>query len=301
MFSKEQLQNFLDKKDNKKLVVIYWPTACWKTAISIDIAKTLDTEIISTDSRQIFKLMDIWTAKVTEEEKSWIKHHMIDIVNPDEEYSVWQFKKEATIIINNLWEAWKIPILCWWTGLYIDSLIYDFSIPKVEPNKELREELEIEAKKYWNEFVYEKLIKLDPEYAKTVHPNNLRYVIRAIEVAIMTWNPKSDYIWEKQLKYDIFFINPYDGDRKVLYDRIDRRVHVMIEMWLIEEIKNLLNMWYKKDDFGMETIGYKEIISHQNWEITLDEAIQQIQQNTRNYAKRQLTWFRKYDKFIEKQ
>ncbi|MFA5917668.1 MAG: tRNA (adenosine(37)-N6)-dimethylallyltransferase MiaA [Candidatus Gracilibacteria bacterium] len=301
MFSKEQLQNFLDKKDNKKLVVIYGPTACGKTAISIDIAKTLDTEIISTDSRQIFKLMDIGTAKVTEEEKSGIKHHMIDIVNPDEEYSVGQFKKEATIIINNLWEAGKIPILCGGTGLYIDSLIYDFSIPKVEPNKELREELEIEAKKYGNEFVYEKLIKLDPEYAKTVHPNNLRYVIRAIEVAIMTGNPKSDYIGEKQLKYDIFFINPYDGDRKVLYDRIDRRVHVMIEMGLIEEIKNLLNMGYKKDDFGMETIGYKEIISHQNGEITLDEAIQQIQQNTRNYAKRQLTWFRKYDKFIEKQ
>ncbi len=301
MFSKQQLQQFLDNAWDKKLVVIYWPTACWKTAISIDIAKTLDTEIISTDSRQIFKFMDIGTAKITEEEKSWVKHHMIDIVTPDEEYSVGQFKKEAIKIMEDLWNNKKIPILCWWTGLYIDSLIYDFSIPKVAPNKELREELENEAKKYWNEFVYEKLVKIDPEYAKTVHPNNLRYVIRAIEVKTITGVAKSEFIWEKELKYDTFFVNPYNWDRKVLYDRIDRRVNIMIEMWLIEEVKKLLNMWYKKDDFGMETIWYKEIISHLNWENTLDEAILQIQQNTRNYAKRQLTWFRKYDKFIEKQ
>ncbi len=301
MFSKEQLQKFLDKKWDKKLIVIYGPTACWKTAISIDIAKTLDTEIISTDSRQIFKFMDIGTAKITKEEMQWVGHHMIDIITPDIQYSVWQFKNEAIKIMENLWNNKKIPILCWWTGLYIDSLIYDFTIPKVEPNKELRLQLETEAKKYWNEFVYEKLIKLDPEYAKTIHSNNLRYVIRAIEVKTMTGIAKSEFIWEKELKYDTFFVNPYDGNRKVLYDRIDRRVNIMIEMWLIDEVKKLLKMWYKESDFGMETIWYKEIISHLNWIITLDEAIQQIAQNTRNYAKRQLTWFRKYDKFIEKQ
>lgn len=301
MFSKEKLQKFADKKETKKLVIIYWPTACWKTAISIDIAKILDTEIISTDSRQIFKYMDIWTAKVTIEEMWGIKHYMIDIINPDEKFSVGQFKQITIPIIEKLWKSWKIPILCGWTGLYIDSLIYDFSIPKVPPNTELREKLEQEASEFGNEFVYKKLVKLDPEYAKTVHPNNLRYVIRAIEVKTMTWITKTDFIEEKKLKYDTFFVNPYSWDRKVLYDRIDRRVNIMLEMWLIDEVKKLLNMWYKETDFGMKTIWYKEIISHLNWDIGLDEAISQIQQNSRNYAKRQLTWFRNYDKFIEKQ
>lgn len=301
MFSKEKLNKFLEKKDNKKLIVIYWPTACWKTAISIDIAKMLDTEIISTDSRQIFKYMDIWTAKITEEEMQGVKHHMIDIINPSENYSVWQFKEVAVEIIEKLWELWKVPILCWWTWLYIDSLIYDFSIPKVEANNELREKLEKEAKEFCNEYVYQKLLKLDKEYAKTIHPNNLRYVIRAIEVKTMTWIAKTDFIKEKVLKYDTFFVNPYSWDRKVLYDRIDMRVNIMIEMWLIDEVKELLAMWYNKTDFGMKTIWYKEIISYLNWEITLKEAISQIQQNSRNYAKRQLTWFRTYDSFIEKQ
>ncbi len=301
MFSKEKLQKFINKKSDKKLIVIYWPTACWKTAISIDIAKILDTEIISTDSRQIFKYMDIGTAKVTQEEMQWVTHHMIDIVNPDEKYSVWQFKQTTIPILEKLWNSWKIPILCGWTGLYIDSIIYDFIIPRVEPNIELREKLEQEAKDFGNNYVHEKLEKLDPLYANNIHPNNLRYVIRAIEVKTMTWIKKTDFIKEKVLKYDTFFVNPYDWDRKTLYDRIDRRVNIMITWWLIDEVNNILKMWYKENDFGLETIGYKEICSYLNWKITFDEAISQIQQNSRNYAKRQLTWFRKYDKFIEKQ
>lgn len=288
------LQNFLEKGTDKKIVVIYWPTACWKTAISIDIAKMLDTEIISTDSRQIFRLMDIWTAKITKDEMQWVKHHMIDIINPDEEYSVGQFKNESLKIMQNIWDNNKIPILCWWTWLYIDSLIYDFTIPKVPWDKILRESLENQAKQFWNEYVYEKLLKLDPVYAKTVHPNNLRYVIRAIEVAMISWSTKSESIEEKKLKYDTFFVNPYNWDRQKLYDRIDKRVYIMLEQGLIEEVKKLLDMWYKKTDFGMKTIWYKEIISFLDWEISLDEAISQIQQNSRNYAKRQLTWFRKY-------
>ncbi|NDK09045.1 tRNA (adenosine(37)-N6)-dimethylallyltransferase MiaA, partial [Candidatus Gracilibacteria bacterium] len=288
------LQNFLDKNTDKKIVVIYGPTACGKTAISIDIAKMLDTEIISTDSRQIFRLMDIGTAKITKDEMQGVKHHMIDIINPDEEYSVGQFKNESLKIMQNIWDNNKIPILCGGTGLYIDSLIYDFTIPKVPGDKILRESLENQAKQFGNEYVYEKLLKLDPVYAKTVHPNNLRYVIRAIEVAMISGSTKSESIEEKKLKYDTFFVNPYNGDRQKLYDRIDKRVYIMLEQGLIEEVKKLLDMGYKKTDFGMKTIGYKEIISFLDGEISLDEAISQIQQNSRNYAKRQLTWFRKY-------
>jgi len=297
MFYKEKLENFLkEKKEEKKVIVIYGPTACWKTASSIDIAKKLDTEIISTDSRQIFRYMDIWTAKIKEEEKELIQHHMIDIINPDESYSVAEFFNESIKIMQDLWSKWKIPILCGWTGLYIDSLIYDFSIPKVKENKELRESLEQEAKKYGNEYVYDKLVKLDPDYAKTLHPNNLRYIIRAIEVKTMTWLAKSKFVKEKELKYDTLFINPYFWDRKTLYERIDKRVFMMLDEWLVEEVKKLLKMWYKDTDFWLKTIWYKEIISYLKNEITLDEAISQIQQNSRNYAKRQITWFKRYEK-----
>ncbi|MDD3303031.1 MAG: tRNA (adenosine(37)-N6)-dimethylallyltransferase MiaA [Candidatus Gracilibacteria bacterium] len=297
MFYKEKLENFLkEKKEEKKVIVIYGPTACGKTASSIDIAKKLDTEIISTDSRQIFRYMDIGTAKIKEEEKEGIPHHMIDIINPDESYSVAEFFNESINIMQELWNKGKIPILCGGTGLYIDSLIYDFSIPKVKENKELRESLEQEARNYGNEYVYDKLVKLDPDYAKTLHPNNLRYVIRAIEVKTMTGLAKSEFVKEKALKYDTLFINPYFGDRKTLYERIDKRVFMMIDEGLVEEVKKLLKMGYKDTDFGLKTIGYKEIISYLKNEITLDETISQIQQNSRNYAKRQITWFKRYEK-----
>ncbi len=296
MFKEIEFKKFLNKNLEQKLIVIYGPTASWKTAISIDIAKRLNTEIISSDSRQIFRYMDIWTAKITKDEMDWIPHHMIDIVNPDEHYSVWEFKNKSDKIILNLWKSWKIPIICGWTGLYIDSLIYDFFIPKVPPNKELREKLENEAKKYWNQYVYEKLKKIDPCYAKNLHPNNLSYVIRAIEVKTMTGIEKTKFIKEKKLKYDTFFINPFSWTREELYERINKRVHIMIESWLVNEVQNLLKMWYKKTDFWLKTIWYKEIISYLEKNISLDEAIKQIQQNTRNYAKRQYTWFKKYEK-----
>jgi len=291
-----KLNNFLRKKtNNKKIIVIYWPTASWKTALSIDIAKKLNTEIISTDSRQIFKEMDIGTAKITEKEMQWVKHYMIDIIYPNEDYSVAEFKNEADKIINKLIWEWKIPILAWWTGLYIDSLIYDFKIPKVPADWELRKKLEKEAEKFWKEYLYKKLQKLDPNYAKTLHPNNLQYVIRALEIKLLTWKSKSEFIQEKIPKYDILFLTPYDWNREKLYDRINARVELMFEQGLLDEVKNLLKR-YKKDDFWLKTIWYAEVIEYLDWKISLEEAKEKIKQNSRNYAKRQLTWFRKYEK-----
>lgn len=290
-----KLKYFLEKKSNKpKIVVIYWPTASGKTAMSIDVAKFLDTEIISTDSRQIFKEMNIWTAKITKAEMCWVKHHMIDIVYPNSEYSVWEFKYGAEKIINNLFSKNKIPVLCWWTGLYIDSLIYDFDIPKVEANWDLRKKLEDEAKEFWNDYIYDKLKKIDPENYNKVHKNNVQYIIRAIEVKMLSWVSKYDKKQEKQLKYDVLFLTPYlDTKRDELYKRINLRVEMMFDAWLLYEVKNLLKK-YKKTDFWLKTIWYLEVISYINWEINLDEAKEQIKQNSRNYAKRQLTWFRKY-------
>jgi len=293
----QKLKTFLERKsDKQKIIVIYWPTASWKTALSIEMAKILDTEIISTDSRQIFREMDIGTAKIMEDEKGLIRHHMIDIINPDQSYSVAEFKAEAEKIIENLHKNWKIPVLAGWTGLYIDSLIYDFDIPKVPADPILRHKLEQEAEEFWKEYIYEKLLVLDPEYAKTLHYNNLQYVIRALEIKLLTWKSKSDFKKEKTLKYDTLFLTPFkEIDREILYERINKRVDLMFEIGLLDEINTLLKK-YKKDDFGLQTIWYEEVIRYLNWEISLEEAIYLIKKNSRNYAKRQLTWFRKYTK-----
>ena len=320
---KEKLKNFLDKKSNlQKIIVIYWPTASGKTSMSIDVAKIIDSEIISTDSRQIFKSLDIWTWKISEDEKEWIIHYMLDIINPDEDYSVWQFKQSAEEKIEEIYSKWKIPILCWGTWLYIDSLIYDFNIPKIPANQELRIKLEEEAEKYWNKYVWNKLNEIDTEYAAELHFNNIRYVIRAIEVKILTGKSKTEFREEKILKYDTLFLTPYNGDREYLYNRIDKRVQMMFDDWLVEEVKELLNK-YSKNDFWMKTIWYKEVIDYlenienieedkkntwKNWKklslgekvkqwlsLDLDETIKLVQKNNRNYAKTQLTWFRKYN------
>lgn len=295
MFFEDKIKNFLNKKsDLPKIIVVYWPTASWKTWLSIEIAKIIASEIISTDSRQIFKDLNIWTGKVTSEEMNWIKHYMLDIISPDRDYSVWEYKTEAENIINDILSKWKIPLLCWWTWLYIDSLIYDFDIPKVPADLELRESLEKERLDFWNDYLWEKLNKIDPIYAKELHPNNYRYVIRAIEVKTLTWKSKSEFRTEKTLKYDTLFITPYDWDRKNLYEKIDKRVQIMFDDGLISEVETLLKT-YSKNDFWMKTIWYKEVTDFLDWKMSENECIELVKKHNRNYAKRQLTWFRKYE------
>lgn len=291
----QKIQTFwAQNSQNKKIIVVYGPTACWKTWLGIEIAKYLDTEILSTDSRQIFQYLNIGTWKVTKRETQGIPHHMIDIISPDKNYSVWEFKKAAEEIISDLHSKWKIPILVGWTGLYIDSIMYDFDIPEVPADENLRKKLELEAIQFWKNFVYEKLKKIDPEYALEVHPNNLNYVIRGIEVKILTGKSKKDFQTEKKFKYDTLLLTPYDGNRDVLYEKINFRVEKMFEDGLIEEVENILKMWYKKTDFWLKTIGYEEVIWYLEGKYTLSECIAKVQQWNRNYAKRQLTWFSKY-------
>ncbi len=293
----DRLKSFIEKKSSKqKLVVIYWPTACGKTSLSIEVAKNLKTEVVSVDSRQIFKYMNIWTAKIKEDEKEGIIHHMIDIVSPDENYSIWLYKKEAEKIIEKLFFQNKIPVLAWGTGLYIDSLIYDFDIPEVVADLEFRKVLEEEAEKYWKEFVYKKLQEIDPEYAKELHPNNLNYVIRAIEIKTLTWKSKADFRIDKVLKYDVLFLTPYDENRRELYNRINKRVDIMFEEGLLEEFENLLKMWFNQKSFWMKSIWYTELFDYINKKSSLEDTKELIKKNSRNYAKRQLTWFRRYEK-----
>lgn len=296
MNEKEKIERFIqDYKDiPKKIIVIYWPTACWKTGLSIQLAKYLNTEVISTDSRQIFKELDIGTGKIKESEKEGVPHHMIDIISPNEKFSVWAYKKMVLPLLEGIWAKWKIPLLVWGTGLYIDSLIYDFQIPKIPPNEDLRSELEKEAEIYGKEYVYKKLVNIDPLFAQTLHPNNLRYVIRALEVKLMTWKSKWDTKEEKVLSFPTLFITPYEDDREKLYSNINKRVIQMFDEWLVWEVQHLLQKGYTKDDFWLKTIGYSEVIEYLEWNISLEESIASVQQNSRNYAKRQLTWFRKY-------
>ena len=310
------IEEFLNRKsDKKKIIVIYGPTASWKTWMSIDIAKNIDSEIISTDSRQIFKKLNIWTGKITEEEKEWIIHHMLDIIFPNMEYSVWEFKELAEKKIEEVYSKWKIPIICGGTWLYIDSLIYDFNIPRIPADENIRKKLENEAEEFGNEYVHRKLEEIDPGYAAELHPNNIRYIIRAIEVKMLTGKSKREFREVKILKYDTLFLTPYNGDREYLYNRINQRVQMMFDDWLIDEVKKLLQK-YSKNDFWMKTIWYKEVINYIDWtwieytwseklslwekekqwiRLNLQETIELVQKNNRNYAKKQLTWFRKYE------
>lgn len=294
----ENLENFLNKKTKlPKIIIIYGPTACWKTALSIDIARKLETEIIWADSRQIYKLLDIGTGKIKEEEKKWIKHHMIDFLNIDEEYSVWEYKKEAERLILEIHNKWKIPVICWWTWLYLDSIAFNFDIPEIKPDWVYREELEKIRLEKWNEFIWKMLEKIDSEYANELEINNHRYVIRWLEIFSQTWKSKKELKKKLPPKYDILFITPYDWDRQKLYSRINSRIEEMFSEWLLEEVNNILAKWYSKTDFGLNTIWYKEIITYLEWNITIEESKDLIKQHNRNYAKRQLTWFRKYENY----
>ncbi|MCH8518919.1 tRNA (adenosine(37)-N6)-dimethylallyltransferase MiaA [Candidatus Gracilibacteria bacterium] len=273
-----------------KCVVIYGPTACGKTAMSIDIAKTLGTEIISTDSRQIFRGMDIGTGKIREEEKEGVVHHMIDIIEPNQNYSVGDFKVEAQKHIGTMLQKGKIPMLVGGTGLYIDSLIYESSIGSMPSDAELRRSFDTLS----DAELYTRLEELDPEYARELHPNNRPYIERALEVKIVSGKSKKDFRGEKKLRYDVLFLTPYKGDREALYNRINMRVGIMFNEGLEAEVRGLLDAGYTRDDFGMRSIGYEEFFAYFDGEISLHEVQERISQHSRNYAKRQCTWFKKY-------
>lgn len=272
------------KTAKKPLIVILGGTASGKTALSIKIAKEFDGEVISTDSRQVYKYMDIGTAKVTEEEMEGIPHYMIDVVSPDEEFSLADFVQKAKDHIADIQKRGKVPILAGGTGLYTRAICDNFDIPRVPPNPELRAELE----KLDTDSLHNKLKDLDPDAAERIHPNNRRYVIRAIELA------KSDKIQPQNGKpeYDVLKFG-IEWDRDLLYKRINERSAIQIKNGLIEETQSLIDKGFDSKLPSMSSLGYPEMLKYINKELPLDEALTLLQQNTRHYAKRQITWFKK--------
>ncbi len=283
---------------SNKIIVIVGPTAVGKTYVSIELAKKFNTEVVSADSMQIYKGMDIGTAKITEEEKNNIEHHMIDIINPDETYSVSDFKDKAEEIIDNLLLKNKTPIIVGGSGLYVNSLIYDLDFGNAKSNEKIRDYYNYYYKEHGEDKLYEKLQKIDPQSAEKIHKNNVKRVIRALEFYDITGIKFSEIntdIRKPSNKYDCILIG-LSMERKMLYDRINQRVDKMIDEGLIEEVKSLLNKGYNKDLVSMKGIGYKEIIDYLDGNMSLDESIDILKRNTRRFAKRQYTWFLRDDK-----
>lgn len=278
----------------EKIIIIAGPTASGKTSTSVKLAKMLNGEIICVDSMQIYKKMDIGTAKVTCEEMQEIPHYMIDIAEPYENFSVSEFVSLAKEKISEIIAKGKIPILVGGTGLYYESLIYPFSFGKAKSDEAVKQRLYAELEQFGAEYLHNRLKGIDPIDAEKIHPNNTKRLIRALEIYELTGEAKSNSKSEKQLQYDIdFFV--LDWDRQVLYDRIAERVEIMFYSGLEAEVKQLLDNGITFDMQSMQGIGYKEFAEYFEGKCSLEDVKNKIILNTRHYAKRQLTWFKRYD------
>ena len=279
----------------KPLIVIGGPTACGKTGFSIKLAKEIGGEIISADSMQVYRYMDIGTAKVTPEEADGVPHYLIDEFDPDEEYNVMLFQQKAKAYMEQIWAKGKVPILVGGTGFYINALLYDNDFTETDNDTSYREECYRLAQEQGPEVLYERLKEIDPEYAAIMHANNVKRVTRALEYHYLTGQKFSEHNAEQKEKE-----TPYDAaviilsmDREKLYERIELRIDIMMEQGLLEEVKGLLEKGYTPELVSMQGIGYKEFIPYFNGECTLEEVVTQLKTNTRRFAKRQLTWFRR--------
>ena len=280
---------------NNKILVLAGPTAVGKTALSIELAKKLNGEIISTDSMQIYKYMDIGSAKITTEEMDGIKHHMIDVTTPDKPFSVVDFKNMAQPIIDDLLSKDKLPILTGGTGLYINALTCNMNFTDATNDEAYRLELEELAKEHGDIYIHNMLKDIDPVSYESIHPNNRKRVIRALEVYKVTNKPFSSFNAGEDFyksKYDVHYY-VLNMDREKLYERINKRVDIMFEKGLLNECIKLKANGYNSLMQAMQGIGYKEVLMYLENSISLEEATEMIKQGSRNYAKRQLTWFRK--------
>ena len=278
----------------KKVIVICGPTASGKTALSIELAKKINGEIVSCDSMQIYKDMNIGTAKPTQEEMQGVKHYLIDFVSPNERYSVADYKKDAKKAIKEIIMKGKTPIVVGGTGLYIDSLIYEIEYQDIQFDENYRKKLEKQVEEKGLDYLYEKAKEIDPQAIEKISPNDKKRILRILEIYKATGKNKTQQEIEsrrKEVEYD-YHIYAIDWDREELYDRINKRVDTMIKQGLIEEVEGILEK-YKEFPTAMQGLGYKEVVEYLEGRATKEEMIEKIKMETRRYAKRQLTWFRK--------
>ncbi|MDD6919715.1 MAG: tRNA (adenosine(37)-N6)-dimethylallyltransferase MiaA [Eubacteriales bacterium] len=281
---------------NKRIVVVAGPTAVGKTECAIRIAEEFNGEVVSCDSMQLYKYLDIGSAKPDKDELARATHHLVDVIDPREEFSVAIYSKLARKVIDDVLSRDKLPIIAGGTGLYLHSILYNMDFGTTEKNDERRLELEALAEEKGKEYVYNILKELSPEAASKVHYNNLQKVIRYIELAESD-RQHQDFNFDdesnKNLKYDPILIG-LEMDREKLYERINLRVDLLLKKGLIEEVKGLMDMGFTSDNISMKGIGYKEIIDYLSGEYDLARGVELVKRNTRRYAKRQLTWFRRY-------
>ncbi|MGN1159005.1 MAG: tRNA (adenosine(37)-N6)-dimethylallyltransferase MiaA [Lachnospiraceae bacterium] len=284
------------EQQKKKLIVLTGPTAVGKTKLSIQLAKAIGGEIISADSMQVYRGMDIGSAKITEEEKEGIPHYLIDVLDPSEEFNIVLFQQLAKEAIKQIHEKGKIPILAGGTGFYIQSVLYDIDFSEHDEKDGIRDELEAIAKEEQGPHrLHERLKEVDLESAKIIHENNVKRVIRALEFYEETGMRISEHNKEQHQKespYDVSYFVLND-DRPKVYERIDKRVDLMIKAGLVEEVRRLKEQGCRRDMVSMQGLGYKEILDYLDGEIPLEEAIYRIKRDTRHFAKRQITWFKR--------
>lgn len=280
-----------------KILCVVGPTASGKTDYAVELALKCGGEVVSCDSMQIYKHMDIGTAKPAADEMKGVKHHMIDIIEPNESFSVARFSEMARECIDDILLRGKTPVLCGGTGLYFDSTINNINFIQMDTDEEYRKDLESAAKEFGNAYVYEILKSVDEKAAESIHPNNLKRVIRALEIYKTTGKKKSE-LDKEQLSEPLYEpeITGLMRDREVLYDRINKRVDIMMEKGLIDEVSELIKMGIDENSTSMQAIGYKEIIEYLDGKTSLSDAVDKIKRESRRYAKRQLTWFKRNEK-----
>lgn len=279
----------------KPMVILTGPTAVGKTALSIELAKKINGAIISADSMQVYKYMDIGSAKIMPEEMQNIKHYLVDELLPTDEFHIVKFQEMAKAALEEIYSDGKIPIIVGGTGFYIQGLLYDIDFSKQDADYEYRMELEAFAKEHGAQALHERLRKIDPVSYETIHANNIKRVIRALEYYHLSGKPISEHNEQERQKespyhFAYFVLN---DDRKNLYDRIEKRIDIMLEQGLLEEVTGLKQMGCHKDMVSMQGLGYKEILAYLDGECSLEEAVDLLKKETRHFAKRQLTWFRR--------
>jgi len=283
----------LTRNDKPKLLVLLGPTAVGKTKLSIELARDLSCEIISGDSMQVYRGMDIGTAKITKEEMSGIPHHLIDVLDPDEPFSVALFQEWCRKLIPEITERGHLPFIVGGTGLYIESVCYEFQFTEAGADEEFRARQQAFAETYGVQALHAKLAEVDPKSAGRLHPNDVRRVIRALEIFHITGETLSSQLekQQKQSPYELCLIG-LTMDRQMLYKRIERRIDEMLRLGLVDEVRGLLRKGYSRDAVSMQGLGYKEIVEHLVDGVPLEAAVEKLKRDTRRFAKRQLSWFR---------